>query len=70
MTVGWIAADPEAIKAFKKKRAVRVRDVNGIEVWRDLMGFSRLIREVDGTLYINDRDFLTIKEATEAAYTV
>lgn len=64
----WYVADPKAIKKFKR-RAVHVADVENMQVWRDQMGFSRLIKEEGGKMLISNIDFLTILEAVREANT-
>lgn len=64
----WKVADPKAIKPFKR-RAAHVADVENMQVWRDQMGFSRLIKEEGGKVFISNIDFLTIREAVEQANT-
>lgn len=63
----WIKANPEGLKRYKKKTAVLIQTVNGIEIWRSPYGISRLIRESNGIYYISTCDFLTIKEAVAVA---
>ncbi|QGH76458.1 hypothetical protein SEA_DAUBENSKI_186 [Streptomyces phage Daubenski] len=62
----WLDAAPEAVAYFKKKKAVKVNTINGIEIWRDAYGYSRLIKESDGKIQVSSQDFLSIKEATDA----
>ncbi|AXH66918.1 hypothetical protein SEA_STARPLATINUM_209 [Streptomyces phage StarPlatinum] len=67
MVWNWVEAAPEAVEYYKKKKAAHVADVGDIEVWRDAYGYSRLIKESDGKIYISGRDFFTIKDAKDAA---
>lgn len=64
----WQVADPKAIKKFKR-RSAHVADVENMQVWRDQMGFSRLIKEEGGKMFISNIDFLTILEAVREANT-
>lgn len=64
----WYEADPKVIKQFKR-RSVHVADVANMQVWRDQMGFSRLIKEEGGKMFISNIDFLTVLEAVREANT-
>ncbi|WXW92661.1 hypothetical protein SEA_ENYGMA_208 [Streptomyces phage Enygma] len=67
MTWNWVMAAPDAVAYYKRKKAVKVATVGNIEVWRDAYGYSRLIKEESGYIYISGRDFFTIKDAENAA---
>lgn len=62
----WQRVDKAAVKKLKR-RSVHVGTENGAEIWRNQMGFSRLLKEHNGYTWVSNRDFLTIKEATEEA---
>ena len=63
----WVKANPDGLKRYKKKQAVYLQTVNGIEIWRSIHGMSRLIRESDGDYYISNADCFTINEAIALA---
>jgi hypothetical protein len=67
VTWRWKESDSDSVDYYKKKKAVNITTIGDVEVWRDAYGCSRLIKQVDGKVYISDRDFFTIAEAKEEA---
>jgi hypothetical protein len=63
----WEESNPDCVKYYKKKKAVKIQTVNGIQIWRSAYGMSRLIKEFDDKIYTSNIDFFTIKEAIDAA---
>jgi hypothetical protein len=61
----WLSTEPRFAKTMKKTSVV-VNTINGIQIWRNSHGMSRLVTKIDGRLYASSIHFLTIKEAEDA----
>ncbi|QMP84303.1 hypothetical protein HUN41_00210 [Streptomyces phage Coruscant] len=62
----WLSTEPRFEKTIKKT-SFNVKNVKGIQIWRNSHGFCRLVAKIDGRLYASSIHFLTIAEAEEAA---
>lgn len=64
----WIKARSAAVDYYKESKASLVKEVDGVEIWKDAYGYFRLIlEEWDGTVYITSGDILTLERAEKIA---
>jgi hypothetical protein len=64
----WYTPDPKVIKTIRR-RAAHVADVGNMQVWRSQQGFSRLIKEEGGKVFMSTIEFWSITEAVREANT-
>lgn len=64
----WIEAHKEAIDYYKGKKANLVKEVDGIEIWKDAYGYFRLIlEEWDGRILITSGEIRSLERAEKIA---
>lgn len=61
----WLSTQTRFERILKETSA-NVETINGIQIWRNQHGLSRLVTKKDGRLYVSSVAFMTIAEAKEA----
>lgn len=64
----WIEARRDAVDYYKDSKANLVKEVDGVEIWKDAYGYFRLIlEEWDGKVFITSGDITTFERAEKIA---
>jgi len=64
----WIEARRTAVDYYKESKASLVKEVDGVEIWKDAYGYYRLIlEEWDGRVCITSGDIMTLEHAEKIA---
>lgn len=61
----WLSTQTRFERILKETSA-NIETINGIQIWRNQHGLSRLVTKKDGRLYVSSVAFMTIAEAKEA----
>lgn len=61
----WLSTE-RRFERILKETSANVKTINGIQIWRNQHGLSRLVTKKDGRLYASSVAFMTIEEATSA----
>lgn len=61
----WLTTE-RRFERILKETSANVKTINGIQIWRNQHGLSRLVTKKDGRLYASSVAFMTIEEATSA----
>jgi hypothetical protein len=61
----WLSTERRFLRILKETSA-NVETINGIQIWRNQHGLSRLVAKKDGKLYTSSVSWMTIQEAKNA----